>query len=107
LYDLGGFKLPFLIIGSINTILSILLVLTIPSGVSKSSSQSLETNGDPTQTASIPSVSGKGRKLHSISGNNGDVEEIKEPLVRNSKIPIVTSTAHHPDQLGYAIIFYI
>ena len=55
LYDLGGFSLPFLICGSIDTIAATLLLLTIPTS---NADNSLETtNKEKDKSGQEPNVS--------------------------------------------------
>ena len=91
MYDWGGFKLPFLVVGSISTILSLLLMVTIPNRVTNSSSESTENN--ETKEEEDQDVE---NSCNSEGNDNGE----ETPLVENSNLSNGTATTPHQVQLG-------
>ena len=100
--------LPFLVVGSISTILSVLLIVTIPPRVSQNTSpQSIETpETQSSQNTELPSSCGQDAENASDSECGENEEEgITTPLVGNSNTPNGTTTTPHEVQLGYEIYF--
>ena len=102
LYDAGGFMLPFLVVGSISTTLSVLLIVTIPPHVSNSSANSQEVPS--AQTQNTQTQSSCGQDVENSTNSDCDVEGDE---VTASLLPNGTTTAPHHVQLGYEIFIIL
>ena len=83
--------LPFLVVGSISTILSVLLIVTIPTRVTNSSPESTENN--ETKDEEDQDVESS---CNSEANENGE----ETPLVDNASVSNGTATTPHQVQLG-------
>ena len=97
--------LPFLIVGSISTVLSLLLMLTIPP--SDPASQNSTTPGsNESQNTQIPSSCGgqdDESSSSSSSENDQDEADVRTPLVENGSTSNGNAATPHDVQLGYAL----
>ena len=75
MYDIGGFSLPFLICGSINTIFAILLILTIRSQDTRNRPEIKNMEDSNGQDYQNP---GNDIKIHE-NKNNEKIHLLKEP----------------------------
>ena len=91
--------LPFLVVGSISTTLSVLLIVTIPPHVSNSSANSQEVPS--AQSQNTQTQSSCGQDVENSTNSDCDVEGDE---VTASLLPNGTTTAPHHVQLGYEII---
>ena len=102
--------LPFLIVGSISTVLSLLLMLTIPP--SDPNSQTSTTPGsNESQNTQIPSSCG-GQDDESSSGSSSsesdqDEADVTTPLVENGSTSNGNAATPHDVQLGYALNYFM
>jgi hypothetical protein len=100
--------LPFLVVGSISTTLSVLLLVTIPPRASQNTSpQSIETpDTQASHNTELPSSCDQDVENASVS-ERGENEEEGETtaLVGNSNTSNGTTTKPHDVQLGYDIEF--
>ena len=91
--------LPFLVVGSISTTLSVLLIITIPPHVSNSSANSQEVPS--AQSQNTQTQSSCGQDVENSTNSDCDVEGDE---VTASLLPNGTTTAPHHVQLGYEIL---
>jgi len=91
LYESGGFMLPFLVVGSISTILSILLTVTIPNKVTNSASESSE---------NVETKEGD-QDVENSCDSEGEGNGEETPLVENSNVPNGSATTPSQVQLGF------
>ena len=86
--------LPFLVVGSISTILSILLIVTIPTKVTNSSSESVESSETKEE-----------EDLDAENPCNSEEAETGEetPLIDSANVPNGSATTPHQVQLGYGL----
>ena len=82
--------LPFLVVGSISTILSILLTVTIPNKVTNSASESSE---------NVETKEGD-QDVENSCDSEGEGNGEETPLVENSNVPNGSATTPSQVQLG-------
>ena len=82
--------LPFLVVGSISTILSILLIVTIPTRV---------TNSSPDSSENVDTKEGD-QDVENSCDSEGEGSGEETPLVDNSNVPNGSATTPSQVQLG-------
>ena len=93
LYDIGGFSLPFLICGSIDTILAAFLLITIPA--LKKGDSPIETNEEKEENEDI-----NARIEEGIDSNNEKTTLLKECVASKDE------TCNIDDSVGTLVLGY-
>ena len=104
--------LPFLIVGSISTVLSLLLMLTIPPSDPDSQFSTTPGTNESQNTQILSSCGGQDDKNSSSYGSTSseshqDEGDATRPLVENGSTSNGDAATPHDVQLGYALNYFI